>query len=339
MIYNRIFQLILSLVFLSISTHIYAWDERKMYNLRGPVKTAEFPAHSITFPSGLVEFSLDGKCLTLAEREKDHSAIIIRDADGKIRKILNTQGGEMKFIYYYDTAKYNPGALISISNTDNQSLSTWSIDYNDEGNMVSQAIDFVSLADNNTQGLYITYQVLESDKYGNWTKRKVIARQKVGKEYSDETEERIEICKLSYFSNGSDISQFQKENLLKGDTYEEPTIIEEVSPQVDYNAIFTDPETKPEFPEGTAAIYRHIAKTMRYPLIAQENGKQGKVTVSFVIEKDGTLSDVKVTNGVDPNLDKEAIRVIKTLPNFTPGKMNGKPVRTSMSLPVTFKLN
>lgn len=115
--------------------------------------------------------------------------------------------------------------------------------------------------------------------------------------------------------------------------------VEEIKPTIDYNAIFTDPETKPEFPGGTAAIYRHIAKAMRYPLIAQENGKQGKVTVSFIIEKDGTLSDVKVTKGVDPNLDKEAIRVIKTLPNFTPGKMNGKPVRTSMSLPVTFKLN
>lgn len=114
---------------------------------------------------------------------------------------------------------------------------------------------------------------------------------------------------------------------------------EEIKPVVDYNAIFTDPETKPEFPGGTAAIYRHIAKTMRYPLIAQEKGKQGKVTVSFIIERDGKLGDVKVTKGVDPNLDKEAIRVIKTLPNFTPGKMNGKPVRTSMSLPVTFKLN
>lgn len=115
--------------------------------------------------------------------------------------------------------------------------------------------------------------------------------------------------------------------------------VQEIKPAVDYNAIFTDPETKPEFPGGAAAIYRHIAKTMRYPLIAQEKGKQGKVTVAFIVEKDGTLSDVKVTNGVDPNLDKEAIRVIKTLPKFTPGKINDKPVRTSMSLPVTFKLN
>lgn len=115
--------------------------------------------------------------------------------------------------------------------------------------------------------------------------------------------------------------------------------VEEIKPAVDYNAFFTDPETKPEFPRGTATIYRHIAKTMRYPLIAQENGKQGTVNVSFIIEKDGTLSDVKVIKGVDPNLDKEAIRVIKTLPKFTPGKINGKPVRTSMSLPVTFKLN
>lgn len=328
MIYNRFFQLILSLVFLTVSTHGYAWDERTMYNLKGPVETAEFPAHSITFPSGLVEFNLDGQCLTIAEREKDHSAIIVRDTDGIINKIINTQGGEMKFIYLDDTAKYNPGALIGISNTDSQSVTSWSIYYTDDGNMASQAIDFASLADNKKQGLHITYQVLESDKYGNWIKRKAIARQKVGQEYSAETQERIETCKLSYFPN-----------YFKADIDEDLTIVEEVNPSVDYNAIFTAPETKPEFPGGTAAIYRHIAKTMRYPLIAQENGKQGKVIVSFIIEKDGTLSDVRVSKGVDPNLDKEAIRIIKTLPNFTPGKMNGKPVRTSMSLPVTFKLN
>lgn len=138
------------------------------------------------------------------------------------------------------------------------------------------------------------------------------------------------------------VSPTHEENIAPSSPIEIPIIeeeVEEIIPAVDYNAIFTDPETKPEFPGGTAAIYRHIAKTMRYPLIAQENGKQGKVTVSFIIEKDGALSDVKVTKGVDPNLDKEAIRIIKTLPNFTPGKMNGKPVRTSMSLPVTFKLN
>lgn len=115
--------------------------------------------------------------------------------------------------------------------------------------------------------------------------------------------------------------------------------VEEIMPPVDYDAIFTDPETMPEFPGGTAAIFQHIAKTMRYPLIAQENGIQGKVIVSFVVEKDGSISDVKVTKGVDPSLDKEAMRVIKTLPEFTPGKINGKLVRTSMSLPVTFKLD
>lgn len=89
MIYNRFFQLILSLVFLTVSTHGYAWDERTMYNLKDPVETAEIPAHSVTIPSGLVEFNLDGQCLTIAVREKDHSAIIVRDTDGIINKIIN----------------------------------------------------------------------------------------------------------------------------------------------------------------------------------------------------------------------------------------------------------
>lgn len=77
---------------------------------------------------------------------------------------------------------------------------------------------------------------------------------------------------------------------------------------------------------------------VKYPMIAQENNIQGKVFVQFVIEKDGSVSDVKVARSVDPSLDKEAIRVVKAMPKWKPGKQRGKPVRVSYTVPINFQL-
>lgn len=137
-----------------------------------------------------------------------------------------------------------------------------------------------------------------------------------------------------------EVKEFSPNDLIPEIIEDESPIEEkEVKPAVDDNAVYTVPETEPEFPGGLAAIYSHIAKTMRYPLIAQENGVQGKVIVGFIIEKDGSISDLKVIQSVSSDLDKEAMRVIGTLPRFTPGKVNGVPVRTQMSLPITLRLN
>ncbi|MEG1905769.1 MAG: energy transducer TonB, partial [Bacteroidales bacterium] len=81
-----------------------------------------------------------------------------------------------------------------------------------------------------------------------------------------------------------------------------------------------------------------ISKSVKYPVIAQENGIQGRVIVSFVIERDGSVADAVVVRGVDPSLDKEALRVVKSMPKWTPGKQRGKPVRVKYTLPVTFRL-
>ena len=105
-------------------------------------------------------------------------------------------------------------------------------------------------------------------------------------------------------------------------------------------SVYTQVETEPSFPGGMGALMSHIAKNQKYPFIAQENGEQGKVIVSLVIEKDGSVGEVGVRQSVSPALDKEAIRVVKSLPKFSsPGKINGLAVRTKMSLPVSFKLN
>lgn len=102
--------------------------------------------------------------------------------------------------------------------------------------------------------------------------------------------------------------------------------------------IFTVVETMPQFPGGESALLQFINKSVKYPVIAQENGIQGRVIIAFVIEKDGTVADAVVVRGVDPSLDREALRVVNAMPKWSPGKQRGKPVRVKYTLPVTFRL-
>ena len=102
--------------------------------------------------------------------------------------------------------------------------------------------------------------------------------------------------------------------------------------------IFRHVEQMPEFPGGEAALMRFINENLRYPVAAIENGIQGRVTVQFVVKKDGSVDDVTVLHGVDSALDQEAIRVCKTLPKFIPGKQNGQPVNVWFTLPIFFRL-
>lgn len=115
-------------------------------------------------------------------------------------------------------------------------------------------------------------------------------------------------------------------------------VVHEEAPAYDEDKTFTSVEQMPQFPGGEAALMAWVANHIKYPAMAQENGVQGKVVVQFVVKKDGSIGDVKVVRGKDPDLDKEAVRVVKTLPNFTPGKMNGQPVNVWYTLPITFKL-
>lgn len=101
---------------------------------------------------------------------------------------------------------------------------------------------------------------------------------------------------------------------------------------------FTVVEVMPVFPGGQTALVQYIASHLKYPPVAQENGVQGRVFVSFVVGEDGYVEDVQVIKGVDPLLDKEAVRVVKSLPRWTPGNQQGKPVRVRYSVPVTFAL-
>ncbi len=102
--------------------------------------------------------------------------------------------------------------------------------------------------------------------------------------------------------------------------------------------IFVVVEKQPVFPGGTTALMKFLGDNIKYPVIAQENGIQGRVITNFVVERDGSISDVQVVRGQDPSLDREAVRVIKTMPKWTPGQQRGKAVRVRFTLPVVFRL-
>ena len=104
------------------------------------------------------------------------------------------------------------------------------------------------------------------------------------------------------------------------------------------NKVFDIVEQQPLFPGAPAALMKYLSENTKYPVVAQENGVQGRVTVQFVVEKDGSISDVHVLRGVDPSLDKEAVRVVKSMPRWTPGKQNGITVRVNYRVPVLFRL-
>ena len=103
--------------------------------------------------------------------------------------------------------------------------------------------------------------------------------------------------------------------------------------------IFMVVESMPEFPGGQQALFKYLAENVKYPVIAQENGIQGRVICQFVVNKDGSIVDVvAVRSSGEASLDKEAIRVIKSMPKWKPGKQRGKPVRVKYTVPVNFRL-
>lgn len=103
--------------------------------------------------------------------------------------------------------------------------------------------------------------------------------------------------------------------------------------------VFDVVEVMPQYPGGQIAMLKYIMENIKYPEQAMKEGIQGRVTVRFIVEKDGSISDVKPILSVHPLLNKEAVRVVESMPKWSPGKQNGKPVRVRFNVPVMFKLN
>ena len=128
------------------------------------------------------------------------------------------------------------------------------------------------------------------------------------------------------------------DDIINAQEHKEVVVVEEKTAPVEDNQVFTVVEQQPQFPGGEAALLKYVAEHIRYPAVAQENNIQGKVVVQFVVTKTGAVGEVKVVRSKDPDLDKEAVRVVKSLPNFVPGKMNGHAVNVWYTLPITFRL-
>ena len=111
------------------------------------------------------------------------------------------------------------------------------------------------------------------------------------------------------------------------------------SATVNDSVVFEVVEEMPDFPGGQSALMEYLAKNIKYPATAHENGKKGRVIVMFVVKKDGSISDVKTVRGVDPYLDQEAERVIAAMPHWKPGKQRGQAVNVRFTVPVTFRLS
>lgn len=141
----------------------------------------------------------------------------------------------------------------------------------------------------------------------------------------------VELADVEIASSEDDASAAQAE------TYVAP-VVEEEEEEESAQQIFTVVEKYPEFPGGTPELMKFLSKNIKYPVIAQENGIQGRVVCSFVVNRDGSIVDIQVMRGVDPSLDKEAVRVIGTMPKWKPGEQRGKPVRVRFILPVQFRL-
>ena len=147
----------------------------------------------------------------------------------------------------------------------------------------------------------------------------------------DDVAESTAAAGATTFDQGTD-------NLEVVRTHKDEIIVEEKKPEPKKEEIFTAVEQMPQFPGGEAELMKYIANHIKYPPMAAENNIQGRVVVKFVVKKDGSVGEVQVLRGKDPDLDKEAVRVVRTLPNFIPGKMNGQAVSVWFTLPINFKL-
>ena len=124
----------------------------------------------------------------------------------------------------------------------------------------------------------------------------------------------------------------------EGEVLKSKEVVVDEKPKEEETKVFDVVEQMPSFPGGDAELMKFLSTHIKYPVVAEENGIQGRVIATFVVERDGSISDVKVVKSVDPSLDKEAIRVLKSMPKWIPGKQNGSAVRVKYTVPVTFRL-
>ena len=179
-------------------------------------------------------------------------------------------------------------------------------------------------------------EVLQSVKV---TELAIVEDEKVKKEDEIKTIDELKETEQA-FGQKDNKEGTEDRNVTK--TLKNEVVVEKVEPKPvqkdEPEKVFTSVEQMPQFPGGDAALMKYLSSHIQYPAMAAENNVQGKVILQFVVEKDGRVGEVKVARSVDKDLDKEAVRVVKSLPKFTPGRQNGQAVRVWYTLPVQFKL-
>ncbi len=142
------------------------------------------------------------------------------------------------------------------------------------------------------------------------------------------------------YGNTGNLANIAPPDLIvdKSNELDKSTASPDYKPRQKEDEIFTQPEVMPEFPGGSAEMYKWVSAHLRYPEAAVQNNIQGRVIVKFVVTKTGEIDNVQIVRGVDKDLDREAIRLVKSMPAFKPGMINGEPVNTYFNFPFTFKL-
>ena len=177
-------------------------------------------------------------------------------------------------------------------------------------------------------------EVLKSVKV---TELQIVEDDKVKKEDEIKTQDELKETETAFGQKDNEkgtedrnVTRTLKEEVVVEKPVEKPKEVKE--------EVFRSVEQMPQFPGGEAALMKYLQSHINYPPMAAENDVQGKVIVQFVVDKTGKVGEVKVVRSVDKDLDKEAVRVCKSLPKFTPGRQNGQAVSVWYTLPVTFKL-
>ena len=177
-------------------------------------------------------------------------------------------------------------------------------------------------------------EVLKSVKV---TELQIVEDEKVKKEDEIKTQDELKETETAFGQKDNEkgtedrnVTRTLKEEVVVEKPVEKPKEVKE--------EVFRSVEQMPQFPGGEDALRKYLASHVNYPPMAAENNVQGKVVVQFVVEKDGKVGEVKVVRSVDKDLDREAVRVCKSLPKFTPGRQNGQAVSVWYTLPVQFKL-
>lgn len=204
------------------------------------------------------------------------------------------------------------------------------------------------------------YDFGEKQEYQNFAAKTVVAEEEIVPQTQQEQQvqqQQIEVAPQQIMSDvlkivRNEVKVSDEINLNMEDTKEAApisipttttttTIVAKQEEPIEEEEIFFIAEDMPMFngKDASDGFREYVAKNLKYPDIAAENGIQGTVYIQFVVEPSGSVSNVKVLRGVDPALDKEAVRIVQSSPKWTPGKQRGKPVRVSFTFPITFKLN